>query len=162
MSCMSDFNAKMKWFLFTLSRMEALEMQEFSSEDQTPLENQNEGHPPNENSQSTQEQPGGSRQKRRQKGRDCAKQQTNFKKGAQNRPSVWKLMTSVLKVLWKFCSTAYDIASDFLQGKQALLLIFPKLSTCSLKWKTPVTIITVQHFNSRCAIYQLAHGSFCT
>ena len=60
MSCMSDFNAKMKWFLFTLSRMEALEMQEFSSEDQTPLENQNEGHPPNENSQSTQEQPGGS------------------------------------------------------------------------------------------------------
>ena len=129
MSCMSDFNAKMKWFLFTLSRMEALEMQEFSSEDQTPLENQNEGHPPNENSQSTQEQPGGSRQKRRQKGRDCAKQQTNFKKGAQNRPSVWKLMTSVLKVLWKFCSTAYDIASDFLQGKQALLLIFPKLST---------------------------------
>ena len=84
MACMSDLNVKMKWFLFTLSRMEALEMQEFSSEDQTPLENQNEGHPPNENSQSTQEQPGGSRRKRRQKGRDCAKQKTNFKKGAQN------------------------------------------------------------------------------
>ena len=150
----------MKCFLFTLSRMEALEMQEFSSEDQRPLENLNEGQPSNENIQSTQRQPGGSRWKRRQKGRACAKQQTNFKKGAQNRPSMWKLMTSVLKVLWKFCSTAYDIASDFLQGKQALLLIFPKLSACSLKWKTPVSIITVQHFDSRLVIYQLAHSSF--
>ena len=133
MSCMSDFNTKMKLFLFTLSRMEALKMQEFSSEDQTPLENQNEGHPPNENSQSTQEQPGGSRQKRRQKAKTCAKQQTNLKKLAQNRPSVWTIITSVLKVMWKFCTTTYDIASDFLQGKQALLLIFPKLSACSLR-----------------------------
>ena len=112
----------MKWFLFTLSRMEALEMQEFSSEDQRPLENLNEGQPSNENIQSTQRQPGGSRWKRRQKGRACAKQQTNFKKEAQNRPSVWKFMTTVLKVMWKFCTqfctTAYDITSDFLQGKQ--------------------------------------------
>ena len=130
---MSDFNAKMKRFLFTLSRIEALEMQEFSSEEQTPLENQNEGHPPNENSQSTQEQPGGSRQNRRQKAETCAKQQTNLKKRAQNQPSVWTLMTSVLKVMWKFCTTTYDIASDFLQGKQALLVVFPKLSASSLK-----------------------------
>ena len=60
-------------------------------------------------------------------------EETNFKKQAQNRPSVWKLMTSVFKVLWKFCTTTYDIASDFLQGKQALLLVFPKLSASSLK-----------------------------
>ena len=152
----------MKCFLFTLSRMEAIAMQELCSVDQRHLENQTEGEPSNENDHLTPEQPGWSRRKKRQKERACAKQQTNFKKRAQNQPSVWTLMTCYLKVMWKFCTTTYDIASDFLQGKQALLLIFPKLSTCSLKWKTPVSIITVQHFNSRCAIYQLAHGSFCT
>ena len=141
--------------------MEAIAMQELSSEDQRPLEKQTEGEPSNENGQLTPKLPGGSRQKRGQKGRACAKQQTNFEKRAQNRPTVWKLITSVLKVMWKLCTTTYDIASDFLQGKHALLLIFPKLSACSLKWKTPVSIITVQYFYSRLAIYQLAHGSFC-
>ena len=118
-----------------LSRMEAIAMQELSSEDQRHLENQTEGEPSDKNGQLTPEQPCWSRRKRKQKGRACAKQQTNLKKRAQNRPSVWTLMTSVLKVMWKFCTTTYDIASDFLQGKQALLWIFPKLSTWSLNGK---------------------------
>ena len=111
---------RMKCFLITLSRMEAIAMQELSSVDQRHLESQTEGEPSNENDKLTPEQPGWSRRKRRQKGRACAKQQTNLKKRAQNRPSVWTRMTSVLKVMWKFCTTTYDIASDFLQGKQAL------------------------------------------
>ena len=32
-----------------------------------------------------------------------------------------KPMTSVLKVMLKFCLTIYDIASDFLQGKHSLV-----------------------------------------
>ena len=123
----------MKCFLFTLSRMEAIAMQELSSVDQRHLESQTEGEPSNENDKLTPEQPGWSRRKRGQKAKTCAKQQTNLKKRAQNRPSVWTIITSVLKVMWKFCTTTYDIASDFLQGKQALLLIFPKLSACSLR-----------------------------
>ena len=55
-------------------------MQELSSMDQRHLENQTEGEPSNENDQLTPEQPGWSRRKRRQKGRACAKQQTNFEK----------------------------------------------------------------------------------
>ena len=83
---MSDFRVKLKCFLFTLTRMEAIEMQTLSSEDQRHLENQTEGERSNE------------------------------------KPTVWRLMTSVLKVLWKFCTTVYDIASDFLQGKHPFLV----------------------------------------
>ena len=142
----------MKCFLFTLSRMEAIAMQELSSLGQRHLENQTEGEPSNENDQLPPP-----KNLVGQGAREDKKEEL-----VQNKRQTLKKMISILKVMWKLCTTVYDIASDFLQGKQALLLIFPKLSTCSLKWKTPVSIITVQHFNSRCAIYQLAHGSFCT
>ena len=109
----------MKCFLFTLSRMEAIAMQELSSLGQRHLENQTEGEPSNENDQmAPQNNLVG------QGAREDIKEEH-----VQNKSQPLKKMTSILKVMWKLCTTVYDIASDFLQGKQALLLIFPKLST---------------------------------
>ena len=109
----------MKCFLFTLSRMEAIAMQELSSLDQRHLENQTEGEPSNENDQLAPP-----KNLVGQGAREDKKEEL-----VQNNRQTLKKMISILKVMWKLCTTVYDIASDFLQGKQALLLIFPKLST---------------------------------
>ena len=94
-------------------------MQELSSLDQRHLENQTEGEPSNENDQMAPQKNLVGHGAREDKKEELV----------QNKSQTLKKMTSILKVMWKLCTTVYDIASDFLQGKQALLWIFPKLST---------------------------------
>ena len=79
-----------------------------------------EGEPFNEDTQSTTK-PSGHPQSKKKPNRGALKERlTNCKKQAQNSPVVRLLMTFA-KVVFKFCATAYDIVSDFLQGKKSFL-----------------------------------------
>ena len=78
-----------------------------------------EGEPFNEDTQSTTK-PSGHPQSKKKPNRNTLKEWlTTCKKRAQNSRVVRLLMTFA-KVVFKFCATAYDIVSDFLQGKKNL------------------------------------------
>ena len=79
-----------------------------------------EGESFNEDSQSTTKPTGHPHYKKKLKRRTLKERLTTCKKRVQNSRVVRLLMTFA-KVVFKFCTTAYDIVSDFLQGKKAFL-----------------------------------------
>ena len=79
-----------------------------------------EGESFNEDSQSTTKPSGHPQSKKKPNRRTLKEQLTTCKKRAQN-SCVVRLLMTFAKVVFKFCTTAYDIISDFLQGKQSFL-----------------------------------------
>ena len=98
------------------SGIEAVEMQEISSD----KNNNEKGEPSNEDRQSTTKPTGCSRYKKRLNRRALKERLTSCKERAQ-KSRVVRLLMTFAKVMFKFCTTSYDIASDFLQGKQSFL-----------------------------------------
>ena len=93
---------------------EAVEMHEISYDKGT----NEEGESFNEDSQSTTK-PTGHPQYKKKANRGALKERlTTCRRRAQNSRVVRLLMTFA-KVMFKFCATAYDIGSDFLQGKKS-------------------------------------------
>ena len=93
-----------------------VELQEISSHKRT----NEEGEPLTEDGQSSTKQSGHSQHKNKLNRRAIKKRLITCKERAQNSRVVRLLMTFA-KVVFKFCATAYDIVSDFLQGKKAFL-----------------------------------------
>ena len=74
----------------------------------------------NEDSQSTTKPSGHPHYKKKPIRGTLKERLTTCRKRAQNSRVVRLLMTFA-KVVFKFCATAYDIVSDFLQGKNSFL-----------------------------------------
>ena len=79
-----------------------------------------EGEAFNEDTQSTIKPSGHPQSKKKPNRRTLKERLTTCKKQVQNSRVVRLLMTFA-KVVLKFCATAYDIVSDFLQGKKSFL-----------------------------------------